>query len=221
LAAKETSEDTQQSEVVLSLLTSLNIPNPKILEVGCANGWLSRKLSRFGGVTGVDLAESVIEEAKQKAPHIEFIAGDFLTMDLPAQHFDVMIAVETMMYFDGPAFVNRAADMLKPGGHIILVCQNKFVWGRMQWAQVWIQRGSTEIMRNWVNMKGLIVLLRPMFVIRFKTTIIPDGDKGILRIANSYKVNALLRSVLSQECMNLIKKKMGLGRHLVVMAKKR
>ena len=77
MAAKETSEDTQQSEVVLSLLTSLNIPNPKILEVGCANGWLSRKLSRFGGVTGVDLAESVIEEAKQKAPHIEFIAGDF------------------------------------------------------------------------------------------------------------------------------------------------
>src|SRR4029077_11478830 len=65
----------RRGEVALSLLRSLSIPHPEILEVGCGNGWFSERLAAQGQVTGIDLADASIKEAKKRLPNSRFLAG--------------------------------------------------------------------------------------------------------------------------------------------------
>src|SRR3989442_11595788 len=45
-------------------VASLALERPKILDLGCGNGWFSQELSRFGLVTGVDLSAEAIAMAE-------------------------------------------------------------------------------------------------------------------------------------------------------------
>src|SRR5215472_10654175 len=89
-------------DTVVRLLKALNLSRPNILEVGCANGWLSASLARFGQVTGVDLADKAIEVAQARYPHVKFVAGDFLSVELPSEYFDVVASVVVISYFADP-----------------------------------------------------------------------------------------------------------------------
>src|SRR5215467_7923136 len=69
-------EKLRQGETALSLLRSLNLQHPQILEVGCANGWLCERLIEFGDVTGLDIADEAVADAKRRVPEARFFAGD-------------------------------------------------------------------------------------------------------------------------------------------------
>src|SRR2546421_4819640 len=88
----------RRGETILQLLHSLNLDDPKILDLGCGTGWLSDMLANFGPTTGVDLAESVIATARSRAPHVAFLAGDIFQMPLPANHFDVVVSQEVIAH---------------------------------------------------------------------------------------------------------------------------
>jgi len=66
-------EKVRQGDTALSLLRLLNLRQPQILEVGCANGWLCEKLVEFGAVTGIDIADVSIAEARSRVPSTRFI----------------------------------------------------------------------------------------------------------------------------------------------------
>lgn len=151
----------KRGEMVLEIMRSFNLVKSNILEVGCANGWLSLRLSQFGRVTGVDLADNAIAAAKTLSQDIEFIAGDFQEVGLPNEHFDVVVSVDTISHVKNQsAFIDRIASLLKACGYLILIAQNKFVWERTDF----IRRSSGEIVVNWPSMKSLKRLLRPRFL---------------------------------------------------------
>jgi SAM-dependent methyltransferase len=64
-----------------------------ILEVGCATGRHTQILQQMEGlqVTGIDIDESMIDEAKKRVPEAEFIVQDFL--DLKNRKFDSIISL--------------------------------------------------------------------------------------------------------------------------------
>jgi ubiquinone/menaquinone biosynthesis C-methylase UbiE len=66
--------------------------------IGCANGWFSERLMEFGSVTAVDLADEVIARARARLPEVNFLAGDFLQLDLPSCNFDLIVSLETLAY---------------------------------------------------------------------------------------------------------------------------
>ena len=68
-----------------------------ILEVGCGTGWMSQRLSSFGKVTAIDLADEV-QQRRLRAPQIDFIAADFMKVDLGRVAFDVVIGLETIAH---------------------------------------------------------------------------------------------------------------------------
>src|SRR5439155_22565200 len=114
-------------ERVLAFLASLSLHQPAILDVGCGPGWYTDTLRRFGPVTGIDLSEEAITIAKSRFPEIHFIAGNFYELALQNQ-FDLVVSQEVIDHVeDQPKFVQRAAQVLKPGGHLILSATNKFV----------------------------------------------------------------------------------------------
>lgn len=208
----------RRGETVLRLLKSLKLLRPHILEVGCANGWLSIELAQLGQVTGIDLADKPIAAAKSRYPNINFIQGDFVNLDLPAGHFDIVVSVDVIgSVSDQRGFIDKISRVLKHGGYVILICPHKFVWDRTDF----IRRSHGEIPLNWLNMKDLKGLLSHRFCLLHSETIIPGGNRGILRLINSRWLNAIVREIVPDSWIVTAKERAGLGKSLVALAQKR
>ena len=80
--------------------------------------------------------------------------------------------------------------------------------------------GSDAHIINFLTMDGLKRLLQFKFRIMKNTTIIPIGNKGIFRLANSYKLNKLFQLMLSREAINTLKGRLGLGYTRVILVQK-
>ena len=195
----------------------LKIPDAKILEAGCGTGWLSAKLSEFGKVTAVDIGKKIIEIAQVKYPHIDFRSGDVETLDLPVNYFDVVVSTQVLTHVaDQPRFLRRLAQLLKPGGFLLIETQNKYVFERtanISPAKGWI--------RQWVTMKTLKNFLTKDFSIRRATTLEPQGHLGLLRLVNSRKLNKLLAPVFGSHRLKRLREHAGFGQSLFVVAVKR
>src|SRR6187551_1149721 len=72
-----------QREFATSLFTQRKIRDARILDVGCGTGWLGNSLLPFGKVWATDLSQAAVSEGMKQYPEVQFIQGDFLTLDLP------------------------------------------------------------------------------------------------------------------------------------------
>lgn len=202
-------------ERVLSLFSSLGLNHPRILDLGCGNGWFSQELSKFGAVTGIDLSEDAIAKAQASYPHITFLAGNVLTASLPSGSFDVVVSKEVFAHVDDQVrFLDVAANALRPGGYLILTTANKFVLDRLgtsAWA--W----PREHVERFVDLKGLRRLLSTRFRVLRAMTALPMGNAGMLRFINSGKVNKALNLLIPERVLTGLKERAGLGYCLIAL----
>jgi 2-polyprenyl-6-hydroxyphenyl methylase/3-demethylubiquinone-9 3-methyltransferase len=103
----------------------------RILDIGCGGGILCEPLARLGAsMVGADPAEANIEAARLHA------AAGGLTIDYRAttaealadagERFDVVLAMEVVEHVaDLGLFINRCAEMVKPGGLLIAATLNR------------------------------------------------------------------------------------------------
>lgn len=209
-ARNETSR--RQTEIVEAAISDLRATDLRIIEVGCGTGWLCERLRKFGTVTGTDLADEVLARAAQKWPDVNFISGDFLSLDLPRAGFDVVVTLEVLSHFeDQAAFAARLAELLKPGGLLILATQNRPVLER--WSA--IGGPTTGQIRKWVNARELRSLLSPHFSNLMIKSIVPIGDQGFLRVINSVKLNRALELILPRGLILGAKERAMLGHTLI------
>lgn len=205
-------------ELILDWAASLRLDHPRILEVACGAGWLAERLRAFGSVVGTDLADEIIARARRRYPQVTFVAADFYTVDLPRNDFDLLVSVESVAHVpDQPRFVARMAEMLKPGGYLILGVQNRFVLER------WSERrsGTLSPIHRWLTRRELKALVAPWFDTMRLVTLGPTGDLGVLRLVNSYRVNAILSPLLSSRRLQALKERLGFGQHLALLARRR
>ena len=80
----------QVGEVISGEILSLNMPNPRFLEVGCGTGWMAERLVRRGGYLGLDLSPKAIEVAQKRVPGARFCVTDFVTWDPKVERFDIL-----------------------------------------------------------------------------------------------------------------------------------
>lgn len=99
-----------------------------ILDFGCGGGWLSKRLSEFGTVTGLDLADKAIEAAKTRYPGIEFICLNASSTETTAflqRKFDVIVSSEVIEHVtDKQNYIDNMLSLLSPGGLVILTTPN-------------------------------------------------------------------------------------------------
>ncbi len=102
----------------------------RVLDVGCGMGGSSIYLARELGchVTGITLSGVQRGWATRTAwwrgvrRQVEFLRQDVETADFPPRSFDVVWSIECLEHlFDKPAFFQRAAGWLRPGG-VIAFC---------------------------------------------------------------------------------------------------
>jgi trans-aconitate 2-methyltransferase len=108
----------QYGEDVLKLLAPQ--PGERILDLGCGTGHLTQKIADAGAqVIGMDKAESMVEQARQNYPELQFLVADAtnFTFDEP---FDAIFSNAVLHWI--PAAEAVAACVwraLKPGGRFV------------------------------------------------------------------------------------------------------
>ncbi|WP_083389672.1 methyltransferase domain-containing protein [Trichormus sp. NMC-1] len=111
----------------LDLVQKIAKPGAKVLDVAAAQGNFSLSLAELGyEVTWNDLREELIDYVKLKWEHgqIHYVAGDIFTINFESL-FDVILINEVIEHVAHPdQFLIKIAQMLKPGGYIIMSTPN-------------------------------------------------------------------------------------------------
>ncbi len=107
-----------------------------VLDAGCGTGRVAVELDRRGiDVVGVDLDERMLEEARGKAPHVRWVLGDLVDVEIARpdsaagaataamREFDVIVMAGNVMVFvevgTEAAIVANMARHLSPGGRLV------------------------------------------------------------------------------------------------------
>ena len=184
--------------------------NIKILDVGCGSGWLSRELLKYGDVTATDLSPEAIKQLEGRFSDIKWIAGDFLSVELPETDYHIVTCLETIAHVpDQKAFAHRISQVTQSGGLLLLTTQNEYVWSHSSRLG---PPGEGEI-RNWPSRTRLKELFGPYFSIDKILTCAPAGDKGVLRLLNN-RISRAIERRLPQFGQNLwikLREKIGTG----------
>lgn len=116
-------------------------PGERVIDVACGTGIVSaaaaRAVGASGRVLGIDIAEQMVEAARQRAlPQARFMRMDGEALDgIADASFDVALCALGLMYLPAPERALREmARVLLPGGRVALA-----VWGeraRCAWAPV-------------------------------------------------------------------------------------
>ena len=215
----------RRADVIISFLRELSLDQPRILDLGCATGWMTKLLSEFGPAEGVDLSPTAIEMAQSRYPGIRYRAGDLYEIELASEPVDVVVCQEVIPHVpDQPLLIRRIAEIIKPGGYLIISAANKFVMERVRDSDGLVGVGTEdpdEHIKNWVDIKGLERLLRPYFDVSRTTSVTPMGRRGILRIINSHKLNKSLSLLIPQSRLDALKERLFLGYTIIAMGQKR
>ena len=101
-----------------------------VLDAGCGTGRVALELARRGHqVTGVDLDESMLVEARAEAAQerltVDFVSGDLLDLaSLVSQRFDVVAAPGNVLVYLTPGteaqVVASLASVVRPGGLVVV-----------------------------------------------------------------------------------------------------
>jgi 2-polyprenyl-6-hydroxyphenyl methylase/3-demethylubiquinone-9 3-methyltransferase len=105
----------------------------RVLDIGCGAGLLSEPIARLGAaVVGADPAEANIEAAKVHAGR-EGLAIDYRATTAEAladagERFELVLAMEVVEHVaDLTLFVSRCAEMVKPGGLMVVATLNRTI----------------------------------------------------------------------------------------------
>ena len=93
------------------------------LDVATGTGDLAIELRRRGtDVVGVDFSEGMLEIARDKAPEIEFRAGNALALDFPDDRFDAAtVGFGARNFDDLDQGIREMARVVRPGGRVVIL----------------------------------------------------------------------------------------------------
>lgn len=119
-----------RNRIVLDALGSLRLPQgARILDVGCADGYLFPELERFGRVYGLEPEEEIVRESA----HADRIhAGALDDAFQSGRPFELVLMLDVLEHLDAPGkALDQVARLLVPGGHLVLtVPAFRLLWTR-------------------------------------------------------------------------------------------
>ena len=170
------------------------IKQPRILDIGCAMGYVLRHLPSEWTRVGVDASEYAINEARKALPDAEFINALMPPSD---RQFDLITAFDVIEHIiDYRAVLEQIDNILAPAGKIMFVVpvfdgplgpvvhmldydvthHNK--WSRKQWLDVVSERFELE---TWT---GIYRYLTPAGYVHFGTDLLRSSAPAILITAH-------------------------------------
>ena len=113
---------------LLSLIKILK--QDSIIDIACGPGHITYRLSKItnGNVTGIDISEGMIRQAKNLYPGIDFRQIAAEDIDYKNQ-FDIAFCNSSLMWFANPEkAIKGIYNALKSGGRLALACPATSAW---------------------------------------------------------------------------------------------
>jgi len=95
----------------------------KLIDLACGEGFGLNIINESNSeldITGIDLDEFAIVNAKNKYPNLKFLVGDALKLDIKSNSIDVVLAFEIIEHVPPLDLLNEIFRILKPGGLLLL-----------------------------------------------------------------------------------------------------
>lgn len=133
-AADYAANSVVQQTWARELITRLNLRGDEhILDVGCGDGKVTAEIARVapgGTATGIDASAEMIAFAKKTFPPGKHANLRFRVMDARkiklARRFDLVFSNAALHWVDDhEQFLRGAAEVLKPGGRLVVSCGGK------------------------------------------------------------------------------------------------
>lgn len=107
--------------VIEGVVSRLSLPaDPRILDAGCGSGRNMVELARHGTVTGVELSETSIALARQRASG-EVIEGSVLELPFADASFDLAVSFDVIEHLDDDlAALRELRRVVAPGGALLV-----------------------------------------------------------------------------------------------------
>jgi SAM-dependent methyltransferase len=119
-------------DLLWHVIASLSQHRPqRLLDLGCGEGGTVVRfyeLSPNLEIVGITLSEKQSEIAKRNCPPGQFVTGDMLTVEPPAQCFDVVYAIESTEYLGSPGLaclMERASKWVIPDGLLVVIAGSR------------------------------------------------------------------------------------------------
>jgi SAM-dependent methyltransferase len=112
--------------VVMPLIRAFARDGGSLLDVGCGTGTLISRASALGfeRMVGIDVSEVPLTKARAACPGAEFVVADICEAPL-AERFDLITCLMTLdLVPDEARAARHLSEMVKPGGHVIVVVQH-------------------------------------------------------------------------------------------------
>lgn len=133
-----------EHEMVFDLVTVK--PGDRVADIGCGTGLYTAELLKAGAdVTAVDISPEMLEIARHRnaaySGQATFLLGDAAKLDFPDNHFNAVISITAMEFFERPA--KSLQDMLrcvKPGGFLVAATLNRLsLWAVQRRLKSWLK----------------------------------------------------------------------------------
>jgi SAM-dependent methyltransferase len=107
--------------VLDGVIAELGLPaNARILDAGCGSGRFMVELAKLGTVTGVELSDTSVQLARQRAIG-EVVAGSVLEMPFADDSFDLAVSLDVIEHLeDDLAALREFRRTVAPGGALLV-----------------------------------------------------------------------------------------------------
>jgi ubiquinone/menaquinone biosynthesis C-methylase UbiE len=116
--------------------------NAQVLDVGTGSGIVAlaagRRLGGSGSITGVDLSDGLLAEARQNvaaglSTPVVLQSGDAEALPFPDQSFDAVLCLFALLHFPNPGIaLSEMHRVLKPGGKLAIGIGSAPPWASIQ-----------------------------------------------------------------------------------------
>jgi demethylmenaquinone methyltransferase/2-methoxy-6-polyprenyl-1,4-benzoquinol methylase len=98
-------------------------PGDAVLDACCGTGDLAIACARIGGrVTGLDFSQPMLDRARRKAPELEWVEGDLLSLPFPDDSFDAAtVGFGVRNVDDLGAAISELRRVLRPDGRLAIL----------------------------------------------------------------------------------------------------
>ena len=95
------------------------LPPARTLDVACGTGWMTQHLR--GDIVGLDASESMLEIARERVPHGEFVVGDALSLPFEDLSFDRVVTGHFYGHLEDPERSRFVAEARRVARELLVV----------------------------------------------------------------------------------------------------
>jgi 2-polyprenyl-3-methyl-5-hydroxy-6-metoxy-1,4-benzoquinol methylase len=112
-------------------------PNGRLLEIGCGNGIMLKRMSDLGWqVQGIDFDRKAVEVARSQGLHVHL--GTLDEQNFPEESFDAVVMSHVIEHVPDPrALLESCRRVLKPDGQLMSITPNASSWGHRRYGADW------------------------------------------------------------------------------------